>query len=110
MFELYKTEKTIVHYVEANNSGNKIKLIGLFTRDALVVDEGKDYNGIDAIKMWRKKMNATYDVMLEIIGGLKVTNGTLVDMLCTGDLPGSPLIIQHHFIVKNQFISFLKIN
>jgi hypothetical protein len=108
--ELYKTDKPIANYIEANNVKNKIKLIGLFTREATVIDEGMVYKGIDAIKIWRRKMNAAYNMTLEIVGGSKVKDAIIVDILCTGDFPESPLIAQHHFILENNLIVCLKIN
>ncbi|HWH64020.1 MAG TPA: hypothetical protein VNS50_12130 [Ginsengibacter sp.] len=47
--ELYKTDKPIANYIDANNDKNKIKLIGLFTREATVIDDGMVYKDIDAL-------------------------------------------------------------
>jgi hypothetical protein len=110
MSDLYKTEKVITNYVDANNGMNKIKLIGLFTREATVIQEGEHYKGIDEIKMWRRKINSAYDVTLEIVGGSTATDGIIIDILCTGNFPESPVISQHHFILKNNLIAYLKIN
>jgi len=110
MSEFHKTDKPIVHYVHANNNKNKIKLISLFTRDATVIDEGRFYKGIDAIKMWRKKMNSVHDITLEIVGKSKAGDGIMADILCTGNFPESPFITQHHFSLKNNLILYLKIN
>jgi hypothetical protein len=110
MSDLYKTEKVITNYVVANNGMNKIKLIGLFTREATVIQEGEHYKGIDEIKMWRRKINSAYDVTLEIVGGSTATDGIIIDILCTGNFPESPVISQHHFILKNNLIAYLKIN
>jgi hypothetical protein len=109
MRELFKTAKPITNYVDANNDKNKIKLIGLFTREGTVIDEGIYYKGIDAIKIWRRKMNAAYDMTLEIVGGSNVKDGIMVDILYTGDFPGSPVIVEHHFILENNLIAYLKI-
>ena len=110
MRELYKTEKAVINYINAHNAKSKIRLIALFARDALVIDEGKHYKGIDAIKLWRKKVNTANDINLEMVGGLAAEEGILADFLCTGNFPGSPQIIQHHFIIKNRLITYLKIN
>ena len=110
MPELYKTEKPIATYIEANNDKNKIKLIGLFTREAIVIDDGILYKGIDAIKNWRRKINKAYNMTLEIVGGSKVKEGIMIDILCTGNFPESPLIVQHHFSLKNNLIVYLKID
>ncbi len=110
MSDLYKTEKAITNYVDANNGMNKIKLIGLFSRDATVIEEGDYYKGIDEIKMWRRKINSFKNVTLEIVGGSTATDGIIIDILCTGNFPESPLIAQHHFILKNNLIAYLKIN
>jgi hypothetical protein len=107
---LYKTEKAVINYINVNNAKSKIKLIALFARDALVIDEGMHYKGIDAIKRWRKKVNAAHDITLEMVGGSPDKEGLYADILCTGHFPGSPLIIEYHFIVKNNLITYLKIS
>ena len=110
MSDLYKTKKAITNYIDANNGMNKIRLIGLFTREATVIEEDKYYKGIDEIKMWRRKINAACDMTLEIVGGSTAADGIIVDILYTGEFPESPLIAQHHFILKNNLITYLKIN
>jgi hypothetical protein len=106
---LYKTEKTITHYVEANNEKNKIKLIGLFTREATVIEEGNHYKGIDQIKTWRRKINTSGNMLLEIVGGSRIEGGVLIDILCYNNLSESPVIVQHHFVLKNNLIDYLRI-
>lgn len=110
MSVFYKTEKAVVNYINANNSRSKTKVIALFTREATVIDEGICYKGIDEIKMWRRKINAGYQMNLEIMGVSKVSDGIMIDILCTGDFPESPLITICHFITKNDYIASLKIS
>jgi hypothetical protein len=107
---IIKTDKVIANYVDANNSINKIKLISLFSRDAIVIHEDKHYKGIDAIKTWRKKINTISHVNLEVVGVSATNEGILTDILCTGDLLESALIVQFEFIISNSLIISLKIN
>jgi len=110
MSVLYKTEKAVVNYINANNSRSKIRVIALFTREATVIDNGRIYKGIDEIKMWRRKINAGCYMNLEVVGASKIGDGTMVEMLCSGDFPESPFIALCHFVTKNDLITCLSIN
>ncbi len=56
------------------------------------------------------KMNAASDINLEMVGGSAAEEGILADFYSTGNIPGSQQIIQHHFIIRNRLIAYLKIN
>ena len=103
------TEKVVLQYFEASNTKNEAKLLTCFAEDAAVVDEGKTYKGMDAIRGWRNKVNALYNVRLEIVNGTANPEGIVVDVKCSGNFPGSPLILKHYFIVRDEKISYLKI-
>ncbi|HZZ74841.1 MAG TPA: nuclear transport factor 2 family protein [Puia sp.] len=109
MSELNHTDKTVAKFISANNNRDKIKLIALFARDAVVFDEGNQYKGIDEIKFWRKKINAGWNITMEIVGITPIQDGNIIDVLCTADFLSSPAIVRYHFILKNKLIAYLKI-
>jgi SnoaL-like domain len=109
MAETQKTEKVVLEYFEASNAKNEPKLLTCFAESAVVVDEGKTYTGMKAIRAWRNKVNALYNVRLEIVKETSNPEGIVVDVKCSGNFPGSPLIIKHYFIIRDEKISYLKI-
>ena len=60
---------------------------GLFADDAVVLDEGKEYVGIAAIRAWRGDVPL---VSYEITDVGETAAGTVVTATITGDFPGSP--------------------
>ncbi|MFD8338964.1 nuclear transport factor 2 family protein [Streptomyces solisilvae] len=74
-------------YFELASAGNDEAYLELFTKDALVEDEGKEYAGIDAIRAWRADApSVDYTVTrVEQAGDQVVATCTI-----TGDFPGSP--------------------
>ena len=109
MSDLQIIESTIFEYFKASNTKNETKLLALFADDATVVDEGKTHTGIAEIQSWRNKVNSIYDVRFEIIGESSNEDGTIVEAKCSGNFPGSPLVIKHFFVLLGQKISHLKI-
>jgi ketosteroid isomerase-like protein len=109
MAETQITEKVVLEYFEASNTKNEAKLLNCFSEDAVVVDEGKTYSGMDAIRVWRNKVNALYNVRFEIEKQTSNSEGIVVDVKCSGNFPGSPLIIKHNFVMMDEKICYLKI-
>ena len=109
MAETKISEKLVLEYFEASNMKNEAKLLTCFAEDAVVVDEGKTYTGMDAIRAWRNKVNALYNVRFEMVKETSNSEGLVVDVKCSGNFPGSPLIIKHNFIMRDEKISYLKI-
>lgn len=67
----------------------------LFTDDALVEDEGKEYRGIASIRAWRTEVPL---VEYTITGIEPVGDETVVTCTVTGDFPGSPFAgLKFHF-------------
>ncbi len=108
MTSAYQLEQSIADYFEYSNTNNQAKLLKLFAEHATVVDEEKTYEGLNAIEQWRSNINTAYNISFKIVKALKDKEGFVVNAQCTGDFPESPLIIVHHFILKEQKIEYLK--
>ena len=59
----------------------------LFADDALVEDEGKEYEGIDAIRAWRAEVPRVGYTITDVA---PAGEGVVVTCTVTGDFPGSP--------------------
>lgn len=51
-------------YIEASNSRDAERFGSLFTRDAIVHDEGQDHHGVAAIKKWLTSTVGKYGFVL----------------------------------------------
>ncbi|MEU9351489.1 nuclear transport factor 2 family protein [Streptomyces griseoloalbus] len=80
--------RIIRRYFELAPSPDTEAYFALFTDDALVEDEGKQYPGIDAIRAWRTEVPL---VSYEVTGIRPSGEGLVVTCTITGDFPGSPL-------------------
>jgi hypothetical protein len=62
--------------------------LALFDDDAVVEDEGKTYQGIEAIRAWRVDVPlVAYDITA---AGVEPDGSVVVTCTITGDFPGSP--------------------
>ena len=89
--------------------GNGQELDGVFTEDARVRDEAQDHVGLDAIKAWWRHTNETTSFTavprsVEDMDGL-----TIVTAEVSGSFPGSPVMLDHRFRIRDGKISELEI-
>ena len=67
----------------------------LFADDAHVEDDGRTYDGIDAIRAWR---TAVPDVTYTITDATTVDDGLEVVASVAGAFPGSPVALRYRFV------------
>ncbi len=65
MRSIVKLPAVLVALITAQNEHNSQAFAEVFTNDALVHDEGKDYSGKAAIKTWNEDTNKKYNTRLE---------------------------------------------
>ena len=78
-----------------------------FTKTAVVVDEGKTYNGKNEIKNWIEKANMEYQVTMKPIEYSETTE--ILKAEVSGNFPGSPIILSYNLNFKNELIQSLRI-
>lgn len=100
----------IAAYLASVNAKDASTLAGCFADDAVVHDEARDYEGVDAIKAWRLETQAKYNYTIEPIDAS--VDGDTVKVLArlTGDFPGSPVELDYTFVLKNDKIASLVID
>jgi len=59
--------KPISDFVQAVNHHNADAFLSAFTEDAIITDEGNEYQGIPAIKEWNAEKNIGADITLRPI-------------------------------------------
>ena len=100
---------TIAAYIAASNARNAEALIGCFTLDAIVVDEGQTYRSLDAIRQWIAQTEATYAVTLAVTHVAEQGSETVVSCRVSGTFPGSPIDLRFFFTLEGDKIAALTI-
>jgi hypothetical protein len=96
-------------YFDLDANASIAELSTVFTDDAVVRDEAKQYRGIPAIRDWRVDTMARTPFTARPLS-LKDEDGVLVvPAEVTGSFPGSPLTLTHRFTVRDGRIAALEI-
>lgn len=104
-----KVPKIIDDFIKASNEHNSDAYIACFIENAVVQDEGKDINGINAIKEWNEWASKEFKVKLEAIKLVDRNEETVLTASVSGDFEGSPVNLDYHFMISNDKIMALKI-
>jgi ketosteroid isomerase-like protein len=99
---------SVTDYFQAANAHDTSALLAAFTADAVVTDEGHDYQG-PAIRAWSEKVNTAYQPKTEIIDATEVPDGMLVTARVSGTFPGSPVELRFRFTLADNLIAALRI-
>lgn len=94
-------------YVEASNSRDLERFGTLFTRDAIVHDEGQEHRGVSAIKNWLASAATKYAFTLAPIRLSRKENEVVLTVKMTGDFPGSPISTRFRFVLNQGKIEKL---
>jgi hypothetical protein len=97
-------------YLRAEATSNVEKLADCFAPDAVVRDEGRTIQGLDAIRAWKTEAKAKYQYSVQPLH--VVQNQATVEMRArlTGQFPGSPIEVTYRFVLANGKIASLEIH
>jgi ketosteroid isomerase-like protein len=104
-----KLPKIVAAYVQAQNAHDAKSILACFSENALVHDEGEDHRGKKAIAEWIDKTTKKYKPHFR---PTKIEVGdeeTVLAVKVSGTFEGSPVDLDFHFVIKNEFIESLKI-
>jgi len=104
-----KLPEIITAYIEASNTRDGERLATLFTKDAVVHDEGHEHRGTAAIKKWLAATARKYAFTLTPIRLSQKETEIVLTAKMTGDFPGSPISARFHFVVDEGKIATLNI-
>ncbi len=99
----------VAAYLAAEKTKDADALSRCFTQDATVHDEGQDYRGRDSIRPWKQATDAKYRYVLQTINVSAHGNDVTLRAWLKGDFPGSPVELDHIFILSNNKIASLEI-
>ena len=102
--------EVITRYYDAAAAGDLETLIGCFTTDAHVQDDGHDYHGVAEIRSWRNGLASKFTYTTQIIGSETVGDGKyVVSTHLEGDFPGGVVDLAQCFALTDGLISELSI-
>ncbi|WP_236973990.1 hypothetical protein [Membranihabitans maritimus] len=99
--------KVLMELVKAQDNFDSTAYINCFTETAVVVDEGKTYEGKKEIKNWIEKANKEYQVTMKPLEYSQTTE--ILKAEVSGNFPGSPVILSYKLNFKNEHIQSLRI-
>ncbi len=101
--------RPIREYFEARNTFDASSALAQFADDAVVEDEDLEYRGRDSIGAWIEETQRKYRPTFDVGVVEQARDSVVVTTLVTGAFPGSPLPIDHAFVVLTGKISRLVI-
>jgi ketosteroid isomerase-like protein len=99
----------IAAYIDGANAQDVGAVAACFHEDALVRDEGRDRQGIAAIREWEEEVSNKYHPLAEVIDVVETAGKTIVTCLVSGTFPGSPIELRYAFTLDGGKITLLEI-
>jgi SnoaL-like protein len=81
----------------------------LFTGDAVVHDDGRTHEGVEAIRDWADRVAAAFTYTRTVTDATFRRDAAIVRVRVDGDFPGSPVTLHHHFSLDDGKISAMTI-
>ena|ERR1700687_1322163 len=92
-------------YLNAEATTDTASLANCFTADAVVRDEGRTIEGLEAIEAWKTKYQYSVEPLDVSQDGAAVT----MHARLTGTFPGSPVELTYAFVLTGGKIASLEI-
>ena len=99
----------LADFIAAQNSHDSMAFAKLFTNNAFVKDEGKEYVGSDQIRSWNEMTNKKYQTNMQVVDYYNKDGIITLTILMSGTFPGSPLQAKFHFEINGDKIKALTI-
>lgn len=96
-------------YFEISNGSDASRLAGCFSADATVNDENRTHQGIEAIHAWQHEARQAFTYQVEPLEAVHRDGRLMVTAQVTGNFPGSPITLNHLFLLEEGRIHSLEI-
>jgi hypothetical protein len=100
----------IVRFVETQNNQDSKGYANCFTDSAIVHDEGKTHTGKAEICQWIEHANEKYQSLMKPLNYEESGSKGVLTAEVSGTFPGSPIVLQFHFVLKHDLIDSLKVS
>lgn len=100
----------VVAYLDAHDEKRYVDVAALFAPGATVLDDGKTYKGIEAIRAWSERSSAEYTYTSTRIGQRTADGGQMVVRVrLDGNFPGGTVVLRYRFTLHAGLIADLAI-
>ncbi|MEZ5327000.1 MAG: nuclear transport factor 2 family protein [Verrucomicrobiales bacterium] len=99
--------EVVLNYIAAANDGRVEDAAACFADDALVHDENRDRQGLEAIREWIADSTREFQPKNEVLSVKAEADSYTVVSNISGNFPGSPVDLEFRFVVDNVKISQL---
>lgn len=101
--------KAVADLIEAQNSHDSLAYTECFSGTAVVFDEAKTHTGKAEIRQWIERADREYHSVLKPLSYQRMETENVLTAEVYGKFPGSPAILQFHFVLENGLIQSLRI-
>jgi ketosteroid isomerase-like protein len=102
--------KLIARFIETQNNHDNKAFADCFTDSAIVRDEGKTHTGKAEIRQWIEHANDKYQSLMIPHNYEESGSKGVLTAEVSGTFPGSPIVLQFHFVLKHDLIDSLKVS
>ena len=104
----------ISEYLAASDRGDDEAIVRCFAEDAVVVDEGREWRGMAAIRRWRATVATAYQYTVQVTGAAAVGEADgaehhHVHIHLEGNFPGGEVDLTDRFALRAGRIARLEI-
>ncbi|PKM24579.1 MAG: polyketide cyclase [Gammaproteobacteria bacterium HGW-Gammaproteobacteria-13] len=96
-------------YFAVSNGGDISRLAACFCADASVTDENRTHHGIAAIAAWQQQARQAFTYSVEPLAATQNDDSLSVTARLVGNFPGSPVMLNHRFLLQDSQIRALEI-
>jgi hypothetical protein len=97
-------------YLNSENTTETESTASYFAANAVVHDEGRRIEGMEAIKSWKIASKIKYRYRVEPLTASQDGATVKVRVRLTGDFPGSPAELMYTFVLSGEKIAALEIH
>ena len=110
MIDTKKLPGVLGELLAAQKNFDSGAFVKTFAENASVHDEGGDYHGTAAIKLWNEETNKKYQTRMEPIAFNDSKGESVLTIRMSGTFPGSPVEAKFHFVISDGKIISLRID
>jgi uncharacterized protein (TIGR02246 family) len=96
-------------FIQAKNTNDARMFVACFTDDAMVTDDGREFEGREAIGAWAEETNKRYKLTLTPTDVSEDGDETVLTALASGDFDGSPAELQYHMRLEGGKIASMNV-
>ena len=101
--------KPVAGYFAGSNAHDADACAVWFSDRAVVRDEGREMQGVAAIRDWMESAIEKYQHVVEVVGATEEDGQTIVTGRVSGNFPNSPVELRYAFTLAGEKIARLEI-